>query len=226
MGTTVRIVALAALFCLAVARNVAADTIWLTSGFITAPRSTPPNGTASVTGTDGFTLEARVTPGEGRVDATFSCNPCAPGDPLSVGANLSGAVFSGFFTLDGVRYDDISTVNSPASLYFELFGGGIAPAIQDGPVVLTAPFTLSGMINLPFPSTGPTVFGRGIASVLLTPTFPTPGGPAMWLAESVRYDFSDATPVPEPATLVLVSSGLFAIVRTARRRRSDRPSIS
>jgi hypothetical protein len=223
MATRARTVALAALFCLAVARNAAADTVLLTSGFITAPRVSPPTGVASVTGTQGFTLEARVIPGEGRVDATF-CNPCAPGAPLSVGANLSGSVFSGFFTLDGVRYDDISTVNSPASLYFELFGGGIAPAIQDGPVAFTTPFTLNGMINLPFPSTGPVVFGRGIATVLLTPTFPTPGEPAQWLPQSVRYDFSEITPVPEPATLILVSSGLLAIVRTARRRQRDRPS--
>jgi hypothetical protein len=223
MATTLRTVARAAFFCLAVASNAAADTILLTSGFITAPRSSPPTGVASVTGTDGFTLNARVTPGEGRVDPITFCNPCAPGDPLSVGASLSGSVFFGSFTLNGILYDDISTINSPASLFFEFFGGGTAPAMQDGPVLFTAPFTMSGMVNLPFPSTGPIASGQGTATVLLTPTFPLPGEPALWLAESVRYDFGErAAAVPEPGTLILVSGGLAAIVRTARRRRRER----
>lgn len=221
MATTLRAVAFAGLFCLAVAQNAAADSILLTSGFITAPRITPPPGVASITGTHGFTVEALVIPGEGRVDATL-CNPCAPGAPLSVGANLSGAVFEGFFTLNGTRYTDISSVDSTASLYFEIFGGGIAPAMQDNPVLFTTPFTLSGFVNLPFPSSGPPVMGRGIATVLLTPQFPTPGGPAQWLPESVRYDFSNLAPVPEPATIVLVSGGLLAIGRAARRGRRDR----
>jgi hypothetical protein len=216
MAPTGRVVAAAALLCLAVAPNAAADSIVLTSGFITAPRVTPPAGVASLSGTRGFTVDAQVIPGEGRLDATF-CNPCAPGSALSVGANLSGAVFEGFFTLDGTQHTDISNVNSPASLFFELFGGGIAPPIQEGPVLFTTPFTLRGFANLPFPGGSVPVIGRGIASVLLTPQFPTPGEAAQWLPESVRYDFSDQTPVPEPATLALVSGGLLAIARARRR---------
>jgi hypothetical protein len=221
MATTLRSVACAVLFCVAGARNVDADTILITSGFITAPRITPPAGVASLTGTQGFTVEARVDPGEGRVDATF-CNPCAPGAPLSVGANLSGAVFEGLFTFEGNTYTDISSVDSTASLAFELFGGGIAPAIQDGPVLFTTPFTLRGFVNLPFPLSGTTVIGRGIATVLLKPQFPNPFEPAQWLPESVRYDFGDPTPVPEPATMVLVSGGLLAIGGAARRSRRNR----
>jgi PEP-CTERM motif len=132
---------------------------------------------------------------------------------------LRVVALAALFCLPAAR--NAASVNSPASLYFEIFGGGIAPAIQDGPVLFTTPFTLSGLVNLPFPSSGPTVFGRGIATVLLRPQFPIPGEPAQWLPESVRYDL---TPVPEPGTIILVSGGLLAIGRAARRSRRDRAS--
>ena len=174
MATIRRVVAFAALFLLIAVPHASADPVLITGGFITVPGSVE-LGTASITGTRGFTLEAGVIPSEGRVDALNTCgvSPCPPGTPLSVGANLSGSVFEGAFTLDGVLYSDISSINSPASLFFELFGGGPLPPIQDQPVLFTTPFTLTGMINLPLPLTGPSVVGRGIATVALTPLPPT-----------------------------------------------------
>jgi len=141
--------------------------------------------------------------------------------PLSVGANLSGSVFElGSFTLDGVRYNDIAQTDSSARLFFELFGGGTVPPIQDQPVLFTTPFTLTGLIILPFPSPGnPPVVGRGIATVTLMPQLVDPET-KVWLSQSVRYDFSDASAVPEPATLVLVGSGIVGCLLRRRQRAS------
>jgi len=204
---------------LIVVPHASADPVLITGGFITALQQTG-GGIASITGTRGFTVEAGVNAGEGRVDALNTCLPCAPGAPLSVGANLSGSVFEpGFFTLDGVLYSDISHVNSPASLFFEFFGVGNTPPIQDQPVMFTAPFTLTGFINLPLPLTQQSVVGRGIATVRLMPQLVDPET-KLWVSQSVRYDFSDASAVPEPATLVLVGSGIVGCLLRRRQRPS------
>jgi len=148
---------------------------------------------------------------------------CAAQPPVdSTFSSQSANVPRRFFTLDGVLYSDISGANSPASLRFGLFGVGTTPPIQDQPVMFTAPFTLTGMINLPFPSTGPSVEGRGIATITLMPQPIGPDEPSQWFTSNVRYDFSDASAVPELSTLALVSGGLLAIGRLARRGRQRR----
>jgi hypothetical protein len=42
-----------------------------------------------------------------------------------------------------------------------------------------------------------------------------------WDATQVRYDFQDASAVPEPSSMMLLGSGLMALTG-ARRRRRDR----
>jgi hypothetical protein len=223
MPRIVRLVGCVGIVWLASIPRASADPIVVTAGFLTAPRLTPPNGTASLTGTRGFTLEARVTTGEGNVEAVNECTPCLPGTELSVGGVLSGTVFVGTATLDGNTYADLLGVDAPASLYFEFFGSTITPAFRNAPTTITAPFTMRGQFNLPFPTPLAFFEGRGIATVLLTPELDQ-FGEHRWVGDFVRYDFSDQTPVPEPATLVMVASGLLAVVRGRfRNRHSARP---
>jgi hypothetical protein len=205
------------LFCLCLSASAAADPIpvTVTGGFFDVPRPVTV-GTASVTGTRDFSLEARVISNEGRVDPLDVCNPCAPGSLLSIGASLSGSAFDGVATLDGVTYPDISNLASPASLFFEFFGTIVMPPIQDGSPMISAPFTMTGQFNLPFPDAPVPLSGRGIATLTLRPEFLGGFEPQQWSVDRVRYDFAAPTPVPEPATIALVSGGLLAIVRSRR----------
>ena len=86
--------------------------------------------------------------------------------------------------------------------------------------MFTAPFTLTGFIGLPSPSPLEAVEGRGIATVTLIPQVIGPGEPNLWHTSNVRYDFSDASAVPEPATLVLVGSGIVGCLLRRRQRAS------
>jgi hypothetical protein len=205
------------------ATAAAAEPIRIISGFATAP-SLSSSGVISIQGTQGFSLEGGLTHGEGRIDPFTFCFPCLPGTTISVGAFQGGASFPGTATLEGTSYTDISDVDSTESVFLELFGRTVIPAFTGAPVTITAPFTVEGGFNLFLDGVTVPIRGQGIASILLQPQ-PVPGGaPPEWYVGGVRYDFNNLTPVPEPATILMVAGGLAAIARSARRRRKDASS--
>jgi PEP-CTERM motif len=216
-----RLVAGAGLCFVAVVPAAFADPVTVTSGVLIAPRPPLPGGSASLIGTRGFFLQSKVTTGEGRVDVLTNCDPCLPGAMLSIDGILSGSAFSGVATLDGNTYTNLSGIDGPTSIYMEFFGRSVMPELTDADVVVTLPFRMMGFFNLP--GTQEVLRGRGLASVFLRPQIVT-GTPPEWRAQRVLYDFSDQAAVPEPGTMILVGSGLFAVARRARRRQSQRPA--
>lgn len=98
-------------------------------------------------------------------------------------------------------------------------------------IMVTLPFVLAGTVlgYNPFPRDPVLLFstdvaGGGIATASL-PFFP-PGGSYLPFF-TLRYDFEPPAPIPEPASLLLVSAGVGAIAlrnRRARRRRVSTPT--
>ena len=193
------------------------------AGRSTSP--TPPwlvvlSGILDIRGFDGFHLIAI-----GEAKGFGRCVPCVPGDSLSLGGFLSEA---SYVTLKGgpVPPNPPWKPEHAASPFFSFFtADGTVPPL-DTSVILTAPFVFTGLLffeNTGIPEhTTMTVelFGRGTGTVELRPN---PFGTPVWEFAGARYEFA---PVPEPATLVLVSSGLAAVAwrRGRRRRTSDRTS--
>jgi hypothetical protein len=135
---------------------------------------------------------------------------------------LGGTVFpNAVVTLDGNTYTVGVGIDDLENVVLELFGTAPLPPLSESRTMITAPFTAKGGFFLP--GLNVLIGGRGIATVGLAP-FPA-GSPETWeIDRLVRYDFSD--PVPEPATFLLVGSGLAAIVGARKKQRNKRANLS
>ena len=204
-----------------------ADTITITGGsllstglFDVAPPST-------LTGSGGFSATGRVAALEARVDPLTFCDgtdACAEGRPFSVGFALDAV--DGFLaaavSYQGISYTDFGAFNGGA-LSFEGVGSVIAPNFGDRrPVVLSAPFTFSGIFAPP-PSANSDLgtlmlIGHGTATVWLTPGPIFEDAPSGWVGQQVRYTFDGPAQTPEASTFLLMSGGLAFILRSRRGR--------
>jgi hypothetical protein len=179
-------------------------------------------GSLSMTGTQGFSLDARVV---NTAEAFWQCSvpECVGGTPLDLFIHLGGPTLVGATaTLNGVDYPDVDGAVSPAYTNMFFRGTAIAPPIGDQPTTVTAPFTLEGKFFL-VPEGEWDLTGAGTATLSLRP-YPTfPGFQPSWVVDRIQYEFSGPGPVPEPATLVLVGGGLAGMIAARRRRLAGRP---
>jgi hypothetical protein len=220
--------------------SLSADPLTVTSGRFSVVWDDPTF--FQFAGTDGFVLNAvslRVP-----VSPQQACHPreggCAPGTSLDLGA-VAGGDATGWFTpftlgrmtlvssVNGTQYGPFSHPDEATQLagtfQFDAPTIVLPPILNAGvPGEFMAPFVFSGAasgfapddVDMTSPLFSVTLAGRGTANV----QFETDNG--TYHSASVRYTFQDAAPVPEPATLTLLSAGLAGVVVRARRRKAGR----
>jgi hypothetical protein len=217
MTKSANFVACVGVLCLSVASAALAEPITVTAGSLVFPTGEQgQGGVLSLIGTRGFSLNGFVNSGETLI-APLKEIPIVPDSTMSLRALLFGFAFVGVdATFDGHSYPNIGGVQSDVLAVIDIVGTLAVPAVREPLITLTAPFTLHASFFQPLPELSVAVRGGGVATLTMAPN----GSREFWELRSLRYDFVE-TPVPEPATLLLVAGGLAGLVRRARRRRES-----
>jgi hypothetical protein len=186
-----------------------ADTVIITSGF--ANSQNPILGAAA--GQFSFAgLNLSVT---GNVDRNhFGSNNLLRGDTISSGsATVNGTDYNrAFYFGTELSFTRVPIVLPP-------------PGLET--ITITTPFSMTGILTIrdghafATPVFSTMVSGQGIATITLALTNCCGDGTLRYIPTNIRYDFQPAA-VPEPATLILLGTGLAGVAARVRKRRRAR----
>ena len=185
-----------------------AEPIVITSGLLVFP------GTMTLEG-EGFSFDGRIS-SQAHVAARQQCSiRCEPGTTISLRVVATGGDVGGVVTYLDESFGVSGFFDGDLGVVFT--GEAVAPPLVGPTAEVTAPFLFQGSISPPRFSTLPrgTLTGGGLATLTLR----AQSFPSGWQFQRLEYLFiEDPSVVPEPASMLLVGSGLAVLLKLRRRR--------
>jgi hypothetical protein len=146
-----------------------------------------------------------------------SCFPCAAGTAVPLGALFMGRLETG-----GPVLVDSDFFGPFEESVFEFSALDVVMPSTRRDFSVRRPFTFTGSL-IARDSGDISLLFRLIGQGQLTANFaykPNLDDPAAFEFTSIRYDFSEAAPVPEPVTMLLVGTGLGSVILRRRQLRT------
>ena len=199
-----------------------ADPILITAGRMVLPQNQ--EATVHLEGARGFTLNAFNPFMPPVTDANWMCSGspdpiCLPGARIRLNTGSGDSDLNALVTLDGETFT-IGLSPDQGSGFIQFSSSFVVPEFTADHVAVFTPFTFSGLVIPPLGQVVTPLVGSGTVRLDLAQVN-TSGGPR-WNFQQARYDFQSPAAVPEPATLVLVGSGIAGcLLRRKQRAKSS-----